>query len=59
MLLFVFFVLTLLGSIFRVLFANFFLSRGLFHNFLVLVRMLRMVLLSANIATFLKLPVLL
>jgi hypothetical protein len=58
MLLFVFFVLTLLGSIFQVLFANFFLNRALYHNFLVLVRMLRMVLLSADIAT-LKLLVLL
>jgi hypothetical protein len=51
--------LTLLGSIFLVLFINFFFSRALFLSFLVLVRTLKMVLLSTNIATFLKLPVLL
>jgi len=59
MFLFVFFGLTLPGNIFRVLFANFFLSKELSHNFLVLVRTLRMVLLSVNIVTFLKLLVLL
>jgi hypothetical protein len=59
MLLFVFFVLILLGSIFQVPFAIFFLSKEHFHNSLVLVRMLRMVLLNASIAIFLKLLVLL
>jgi hypothetical protein len=52
------FVLIPLGSIFRVLFANFYLTRALFLNFLAPVLMLRMVLLSVSIVIFLKLPVL-